>query len=788
MKKMHVRVTAIAMTVLMGASSFSGILVNAEGSRGTNEKSTEITTTDPNLDTDGDGLEDYLEEYFGTDKTNADTDGDGLSDSVEIRILKTDPLKEDTDSNGITDDLEDADDDDVSNLREIEIGTNPCKEDTDNDGLSDGKEIYVYHTSPILEDSDNDGLSDGEEVTLKLNPVKKYSKALVSDKKRTFKQNLKKASIDETLTSKENAAVPSISGKTTGVIDNNVSIKKSTVVLEELEDAMVGEPIHVVSNYEEGESLKLAFTCKGITQKKVKNFVVCHYDQEKDEISYLETSVEANKISAKITEGGTYFVIDSSKRTESSTEEAVAQILSASSTVTVTDVDTDYDGISDYADATPVDNSFTGKITNSSQDLVYPVSYAIDYRNFFYPISEFNSTLCKSSIIYATMAYNGNTIKDDRTGKIYNLSGLMSYHGLSDVKFYDLGSSYSDGHICRFCVGHRTVTYNGVTKDIAVVAVQGTDGTIEQWTSNFDIGTTAAFSSYADWTTAENHKGFDMAATRVLRMLSSYMSSYMNTGNTKAFLVTGHSRGGGIANILGAKLRDNGYDAYTYTFAAPNTTTKSESIAKSYTNIFNVVNSDDFIPYLPCASWEFCRYGRTSEVSIAEHYEKEWEDLTDKFDYNPDTYGMQDTITELGKVASTRNNTYVFTCSCHGNGTKNDITIRNYGMSKKSREEAIAKIPSNALPYCRITRYNGKFFWGWDFTVCQSPCYFMQVLAAELAGTISTYRFVVELNIADHYEDAKNAIISSAIGGLEHPHYAESYYVLAQHVAGTNFR
>jgi len=42
-------------------------------------------------DSDGDGLTDAEEEFYGTDPNNADTDGDGFSDYVEI-ISGTDPL------------------------------------------------------------------------------------------------------------------------------------------------------------------------------------------------------------------------------------------------------------------------------------------------------------------------------------------------------------------------------------------------------------------------------------------------------------------------------------------------------------------------------------------------------------------------------------------------------------------------------------------------------------------------------------------------------------------------
>ena len=41
--------------------------------------------------------------------------------------------------------------------------------------------------------------------------------------------------------------------------------------------------------------------------------------------------------------------------------------------------------------------------------------------------------------------------------------------------------------------------------------------------------------------------------------------------------------------------------------------------------------------------------------------------------------------------------------------SKDDITIINRGTSKNSREEAIAKIPANALPYGKITRYGRCF-------------------------------------------------------------------------------
>lgn len=90
----------------------------------------EYRLTGGELDSDGDGLPDWLELQIGTDPFNPDTDGDGLSDGEEHLIYFTDPL-------------------------------NP---DTDYDGLTDGAEVHVYGTDPLNPDTDGGGVRDGHEV------------------------------------------------------------------------------------------------------------------------------------------------------------------------------------------------------------------------------------------------------------------------------------------------------------------------------------------------------------------------------------------------------------------------------------------------------------------------------------------------------------------------------------------------------------------------------------------------------------------------------------------------
>jgi len=121
-------------------------------------------------DTDNDGLTNPIESFLGTDCNETDTDGDGLNDYVELVALGLDPLKVDSDGNGIKDGDEDIDSDGLTNLEEIRNGTNPAWADTDMDGLTD-KEEFAYDTNPLNKDTDGDGVSDGKEVELGTNPL-----------------------------------------------------------------------------------------------------------------------------------------------------------------------------------------------------------------------------------------------------------------------------------------------------------------------------------------------------------------------------------------------------------------------------------------------------------------------------------------------------------------------------------------------------------------------------------------------------------------------------------------
>lgn len=1116
------------------------------------------------IDTDDDGLADYLEDYAKTDKEKKDTDGDNLSDYIEIYVTKTDPNKIDSDSNGIPDGKEDADGDGLSNEEEIEYRTSIIDKDSDGDQLSDNEEINQYKTDPLKKDTDGDSLSDGEEVKLGLNPLRKKTDGKTLDSRRLFKQSLSTGRIESKLIKKSSPAIPSLTGTVHGLIDNHVSIVSVDVYALKDNTAVVGLPVYVKSDCSKDCKLNLKFDCSN-SGYDAKVLTISKYDNGK--IKHCDTKQADGILSATVTEGIYYvtnlniqlenlginiadglkgsslkkfnkskslasvgsgsnttngsadivFVVDttgsmdkilsvvsnkfdslvdslgeravnkrfailkfkdaefdekpelikngdsswfttqdsiknafktikagggvdagetvidalkkaqtldfrgsankriilitdsyykgsadsmhilaenladsgitvsiitdknykddyqeladttlgtvttitgddynetfnniddnpagdveatestsptqnttsatqSTQPSSSSTQETTAptspkkywvvlsdyqcvkldgqvsllslvdtdgdgltdyQELGTRTTVVLRDYikqileanglpeseysgkssiyvynyisnpvlpDTDFDGINDKDDDAKMNNYFTGKLATeyAKTDGGNSVDFNMDYRWFFESNTDYNKNLSKMSLLYASAVYHENSLKVMNSNSSTVTDGntiktLMTDFGLSDAHNYYLGPKYSifdtternvydnplpqytpvdDEHMSEVALGHRTVTYKGKTKTILAVTVRGTNGTLSEWQSNFDVGDINTDNT--DWQNKNHHKGFDIAANRIMRIISAYCTTYGVDTSNICYWITGHSRGAGISNLLGAYYADKGAETFTYTFAAPAalrdaTANKDTAKASKYNSIFNVVNKDDFVPCLPMEKWFYTLYGKTSKVSLGENsaYESQWEGMIGILDYNPPSQNTLNGLCDAlaGIIINEDANSYnkansvdaryaCYNMSCThtnhtndlssskgwatkgaGDGSWDKITITNRGVSEDSRAGALEKIPKNARPYCGIN-YVSKFLANYTFENCETPAYFMQILAAMMGGEISSYRFAVELDIADRYESAKTQIVYGAVCGITHPHYTESYYVLADNITAGTF-
>ena len=145
------------------------------------------------------------------------------------------------------------------------------------------------------------------------------------------------------------------------------------------------------------------------------------------------------------------------------------------------------------------------------------------------------------------------------------------------------------------------------------VGIRGSYGA--EWVSNFNLPDAA--SPDAD------HRGFKTAEQEVAQALERYLDEIGADPARTRILVTGHSRGGAIANLLAADLIDRAdgpgalasADAiYAYTFAAPCPTKSADRGDNAYAGIFNIVNPSDLVPQLPLPAWGYGRYGTTVEL------------------------------------------------------------------------------------------------------------------------------------------------------------------------------
>ena len=134
-------------------------------------------------DDDGDLVSDEAEAMLGSNRLNKDSDGDGLEDGVEdadqsgtVDAGETSPTDKDSDDDGLEDGVEadscyDQEGDDC-------LTTKGYEADSDSDGLMDGAEdknknglVDAGETNPLIADSDGDGQLDGEEVSCASDPL-----------------------------------------------------------------------------------------------------------------------------------------------------------------------------------------------------------------------------------------------------------------------------------------------------------------------------------------------------------------------------------------------------------------------------------------------------------------------------------------------------------------------------------------------------------------------------------------------------------------------------------------
>ena len=185
--------------------------------------------------------------------------------------------------------------------------------------------------------------------------------------------------------------------------------------------------------------------------------------------------------------------------------------------------------------------------------------------------------------------------------------GYSLYHG--DTYNYSKKVTYDDNDSVAFAIGYKPITYAGTDYNAYIIAIRGTSKNAE-WYSDFRLGRR----------TDGYHEGFRVAAEDIFNAIRTIQT------DNNIFLVTGHSRGAAVANIVAGELTTNPEywnvaseeHVFGYTYACPAVSDQLSTADKSLTNIYNFNNAGDAIPELPLSKWGYDRYGKTLKLETAE--------------------------------------------------------------------------------------------------------------------------------------------------------------------------
>ena len=168
------------------------------------------------------------------------------------------------------------------------------------------------------------------------------------------------------------------------------------------------------------------------------------------------------------------------------------------------------------------------------------------------------------------------------------------------------------------CFASKRVRTAQGERTIVFVVIRGTPLSANEWVSNLDIGEAAS-----DESDRQLHAGFIRATEQVQTAFYAYLLEKKIDVHASSFLITGHSRGAAVANLLGAQLIENrlfsAQNLHVYTFATPNVTTDANAGDAKYGFIWNIVNAEDIVPCVPLArnDWRYRKYGNVLALANA---------------------------------------------------------------------------------------------------------------------------------------------------------------------------
>ena len=243
-------------------------------------------------------------------------------------------------------------------------------------------------------------------------------------------------------------------------------------------------------------------------------------------------------------------------------------------------------GVVDWRSSFKADGESTGKMIHDS------FYYSDDW--FADDPSKENQELALCSMQLVAACVNN---KEDGTGPAF----LQSL-GFEETGFSDFDSTDPDDF--NYTWGRKS-TDDG-TLVAVVIQSASADSKIKNkaWKQNFTVND-------PEGEAAGEHYAYAKAVDKMVDEIAAL------GGDGDTFWICGHSRGGGIANVLAARMQEraDGAKVFAYTFESP-ATVDEDAISGDYDYIHNYVCSDDIVTMIPV--WGMTRYGQTHDLKTDE--------------------------------------------------------------------------------------------------------------------------------------------------------------------------
>ena len=269
---------------------------------------------------------------------------------------------------------------------------------------------------------------------------------------------------------------------------------------------------------------------------------------------------------------------------------------------------------------------YAGQINNNS-DSVAEYYYSDNY--FFKDPDVYNPSLSTMSLClelstwssYEQDAWYDHTLTEDDAAfwkdKLVNAKTLLlgspdeaavkdGYGGIGFEHFAanEFWESVPTKDSVGVIAARKQIERDGEKATLVAVAVRG-GGYGSEWASNLTVGASG------------DHDGFADARDKVLTFLKSYLGTMgaEESQNIKLWLV-GYSRAAATANMVAGAINNRQgvastlpaiQDVFCYTFEAP-MGVLNVNAGGDHSNIHNVINLNDLVPYVAPYKWGFTRY------------------------------------------------------------------------------------------------------------------------------------------------------------------------------------